>query len=271
MRNLILTLIIWIICFTAITIGVSLTYKWYRNLGIDIQISFNDVSGLVPNQSKIMYRGAEIGTVEAIDLNIQTGYPIVKARVRKQSKSLLANDSLFWIVRPEFALGSINNLSTIATGDYIALHPGSGKFVNEFVGLEDAPVEDKFNYGLKLLLRANSTAGIEIGSGVLYKDFQIGQVGEMGLSEDKKYVLITIYIDKQYTSVIRRNSYFGNISGFYADIHIFGGSKIALDSLRTLINGGIKVVTPNLNGPAVKNGCIFNMLSREQIAELEGN
>lgn len=271
MRNLILTLIIWTICFVAITIGVSLTYKWYKTLGADIYISFKDVAGLVPNQSKIMYRGAEIGTVETITLDLKTNYPIVKARINKQSKAMLGKGSLFWIVRPEFSLGEISNLSTIATGDYITLHPEPGEFTTNFIGLDDAPVENKFKAGLKILLRASSAAGIEVGSGVLYKDFQIGEVGEMGLSADKKFVLITIYIDKPYMNVIKRNSYFGNVSGFYADIHIFGGSKIILDSLRTLVSGGIKVVTPNLDAPTVKDGCSFTLLTREQLKELEDN
>lgn len=269
MRNLILTLIIWIICFTAITIGVSLTYKWYKHLGKDIYLNFTDVSGLVPNQSKIMYRGVEIGNVIDIDLNPHTGYPRVKARVTQQATKIIGKDSKFWVVRPEFGLGSISNLSTISTGDYIAVHPVPGAFTQEFNGLDEPPVENKFSSGLRLILKATSAPGIDIGSGVLYQDMQIGEVGEMGLSADRKYVLITIYIDKKYVDVIRKNSYFGNISGFHANIHIFGGSKITLNSLRTLVKGGIKVTTPNLNGSPVKNGDVFKMLSREELMELE--
>lgn len=269
MRNLILTLIIWIICFTAITIGASLTYKWYRHLGKDIYLNFTDVSGLVPHQSKIMYRGVEIGDVLEIDLNPHTGYPRIKARITQQATRIIGKDSQFWVVRPEFGLGSISNLSTISTGDYIAVHPVPGKFVHEYNGLDEAPVDHEFSSGLRLILKATSAAGIDIGSGVLYHDMQIGEVGTMGLSADRKYILITIYIDKKYVDVIRKNSYFGNISGFHADIHIFGGSKITLNSLRTLVKGGIKVETPNLKGAPVKNDEVFKMLDRDELKELE--
>src|SRR5690349_1352682 len=104
MRSIIVTLIIWIMCFTAITIGVSLTYKWYRQLGEDITITFTDVSGLVPNQSKIMYLGVDIGTINDIEIDLKTGKPTVTARISKQAMPLLGPKSKFWIVRPELGL-----------------------------------------------------------------------------------------------------------------------------------------------------------------------
>ncbi|HSX20258.1 MAG TPA: MlaD family protein [Gammaproteobacteria bacterium] len=269
MRNLILTLIIWMICFTAITIGVSLTYKWYRHLGKDIYIHFHDVSGLVPNQSKIMYRGVDIGTINEIELDLTTGNPRIRARIVKQAMPLLGPQSKFWVVSPEVSVGAVHNLSTISTGDYVAVFPIPGKFTEEFYGLAEAPVDHKFSAGLRVVLKANDATGIEVGSEILYHDLSIGEVGEMGLSDDGKKVMITVYIDKPYVKVIRTNSYFANVSGFYADINIFTGSKITLDSIRTLIRGGIKVVTPDFKCPLAKDGDIFKMLSREQYNALE--
>lgn len=267
MRDLILTLIIWIICFTAITVGVSMSYKIYKHRGKDVYITFEDVSGLVPTQSKVMFRGAEIGTVNDITLDLKTGYPVVKARIVQYFLPMLGKDSNFWIVRPEFGIGEIQNLSAISTGDYISVNPVPGQFVNHFIGLDESPVEDQYEAGLKIVLKADSAEGVDIGSSVLYRDLEIGLVGDMGLSKDKKSVLITLYIDKPYVNVIRKNSYFGNVSGFHASIHIFGGSEIGLNSLRTLVKGGITVVTPNFVCPVAKNGETFIMLNRKQFEE----
>jgi paraquat-inducible protein B len=268
MRNLILTLMIWVICFTGITVGASLSYTWYKNRGKNICISFKEVDGLVPDQSKIMFKGVQIGTVHDINLDLKTGDPIVVARIDKEPAKLIGKNSSFWIVRPEIGLGEIRNLSAIATGDYIEVNPVPGEDADHFVALEDDPVQEKFESGLKIILKSSSSAGIEVGSKILYRDFKIGQVGDMDLSKTKRYVLITVYIDKLYTDVIRKNSSFANVSGFHASIHIFGGSEISLNSLDSLINGAITVTTPNFNSAPAKNNDIFPLLTKEEYVEL---
>lgn len=271
MRNLILTLMIWIICFTAITFGVSLTYSWYKNRGKDIFINFKDVAGLIPDQSKIMYLGVEIGKVVELRLNEDSMLPIVKARITSRSAKIIGKNSEFWIVRPELSLGSVRNLGAIATGDYIAVNPIKGDFSKTFIGLDADPVDEQFEDGLRIFVKSNTAAGIEVGSAVLFRDVQIGEVGHMDLSKDRRSVIIKIYIDDAYNNVIRKNSYFANISGFHASINLFSGSEISLNSIRTLIKGGITVVTPNLNSMPAKNGDTFTMLTQEQFQALQDN
>lgn len=269
MRNLMLTLIIWMICFTAVTVGISLTYKWYKNIGKNVTITFNDVSGLVPNQSKILYLGVQIGDINSIALDPETGRPIVHAKINKHAIQLLGANSKFWIVSPEFGLGEIENLSTIATGNYIAVNPIPGPITDKYVGLDLPPVDNEFAATLTIKLKANSAPGVEPGSAILYRDLQIGEVGNMGLSKDRKHVLITIYINAPYADVIRKNSYFANISGFHASIHIFGGSEISLNSIRTLVKGGIAVTSPDPQGPPAKDNDVFKLLSREELQALQ--
>ncbi len=269
MRNLILTLMIWIICFTAITFGISLTYSWYKNSGKDIYINFKDVAGLIPNQSKIMYLGVVIGKVVDMKLDDDTMLPIVKARISRRSANIIGKNSEFWIVRPELSLGSVRNLGAIATGDYIAVNPIKGDFSKTFIGLDADPVDEQFEDGLRIILKSETAAGIEVGSAVLYRDVQIGEVGNMDLSKDRRNVLIKIYIDDAYNNVIRKNSYFVNISGFHASIHLFGGSEISLNSIRTLIKGGITVITPDMKSNSAREGDMFKLLTQEQYQALK--
>jgi paraquat-inducible protein B len=269
MRDLILTLIIWIICFTAITAGVSLSYSWYKNRGADIYINFDNVEGIMPNNSKIMYLGVQIGSVKKIHLNSETGLPVVTARISKQFEKFLGPKSSFWIVRPELALAGVRNLGTIASGNYIGVNPVPGDFTRKFTALEDAPTDTSSSNGMHLLLKAESAKGIEIGSAILYHGLQIGQVDKLSLSLDKRSVIVQVYIDNDYTSVIRKNSYFGNVSGFHASIHLLTGSEIHMNSFRTLINGAIEVVTPSFNEHTVTENYTFNLLNEEEFANLQ--
>jgi paraquat-inducible protein B len=268
MRNLILTLIIWIICFTAITASVSLTYSWYKNRGTDIHIHFKDVDGLIPNHSKIMYLGVQIGKITNIVLDIETGYPKVIARVSKQMMQTLGEDSNFWMVQPKLGLDSIRNLETIASGNYITVEPVPGNFKNEFIALENNPIDIKFRLGLCLTLKADSAAGIEAGSEILYHDVAIGQVGSIKLADDKESVLIVAHIEKEYKSVITKDSFFGNISGFHASINLLSGSEISMHSFKSLVKGAIKVITPDLKAPKVKNHHVFNLLKAAEFKAL---
>lgn len=268
MRNLILTLMIWIVCFTAITVGASLSYSWYKNRGENMTIRFKNVDGLVPNQSKVVYKGVQIGSVTDIKIDLTNGDPVIAVRIDKEPAKIIGKKSSFWIVRPEIGLGEIRNLSAIATGDYIEVNPVPGDKPEFFVGLNDDPVQEKFENSLKIVLKTNSAAGLAVGSDVLYRDFKIGQIGEMELSKDKRFILLNVYIDQKYSQVVRKNSYFANISGFHASLHIFGGSEISLNSLNTLINGGITVTTPNFHAPAARNNDVYTLLTKQEQAEL---
>ena len=271
MRNLLITLTIWMICFTAITAGVVLTYNWYKDRGPVIRIAAQDAAGLAPGESKIMYRGVQVGLVTQIRLDPNYSGVIIYARMSKQVEKMLGKDSKFWIVRPEFGLDRISNLSAIATGDYIAVDPVVGEFTRDFKTLKQPPIEHpKLATGLRLELRTSALGGISEESQILYRGFQIGNVWGIDLTEDKKEVKITCYVYEEYADVIRKNSYFANISGFHANLHIFGTSKIGLDSLHTLLNGGITVITPSLSGPVAKNGDVYRILTAEQYQDMQG-
>lgn len=269
MRNLILTLLIWTICFAGITVGASLCYDWYRQQGFNVQIKFTEVGGLIPNQSKVMFRGVQVGTVHTIKFDQGTEQPIVVARISKDIRDMVGEKSQFWIVRPEFGLGHVNNLSTIATGDYIAIDPIKGNPGKVFNGFTEQPPDEMA--GLRLRLNASSVSGLEVGSRILYRGLKIGEIGEMSLHKDKRFIRMTIYIEKKYASVIRRNSYFSNVSGFHANLSVFGTSHLNMDSLGTLVNGGVQVTTPNFNSAQAKQDDTFCLLTVEQMNELEDN
>jgi paraquat-inducible protein B len=260
---------IWILAFTAITAGIILSYDWYRQHGVEIQITFNDASGLVPGQSKIIYRGVAIGTVREIVLN-SDGSPILKARISKRASKMLGKGSKFWIVRPELGLNGVKNLGAISTGNYVAIDPVAGPTTYQFYGLEHEPNEDEDGLHrefLHIVLRAKAVSGISSGTPILYKGLNIGEVTSLSVAKDLRTILIKVIIAKEYKNLIRKSSYFGNVSGFHTSFHLFGGSNIDVDSVKTLLIGGISLFTPNLAVAPARNGDVFNMLTPEEMRE----
>jgi len=269
MTKIIVTLIIWIVCLSIIVVGAALTYTWYKNLGPIIKISFKDGDDLIPDQSHIRFRGVEVGIIKAIEYDQASNRIIISARITRQAMKYLGKDSQFWIVKPRLSFDQVSNLSTLVTGDYIAVNPIKGSFVNNFIGLEEPPINPDLASSLKIYLRSNELEGLTEESPILYHGLQIGEIGAMGLTQDKRAVLITAYIYKQFANVVRRNSTFANISGLHASFHLFGGSHFDMESIRTLMRGGISVTTPNFNLSQAKVGDVFGVLTAAQVRELE--
>lgn len=270
MRRITLTLIIWAFCFASITAGAVLTYHWFQNRGPLITIKINDASGLMPGQSKIIFRGAQLGVIKTIKLDHDSDSLLIVARMDKQSQSFLGPDTKFWLVHPELELDEISNLSAIATGNYIGVLPSKGKFTSHFNAIDDEPVDPLTEAGLRIVLTTCNLSGISDDSAILYRGLEVGKVGKIDLSADRRQAIVTAYIYKQYSDIVRTSSYFANVSGFHANISIFGSSGLGMDSLQTLVAGGIMLKTPDLSAPRVKDGTRFKILTKEQLAQLEG-
>lgn len=269
MRRITLTLIIWTFCFASITAGAVLTYRWFHNRGPLITIKIDDASGLMPGQSKILFRGAQLGVIKTIKLDEESDNLVITARMDRQAEDFLGPDTKFWLVRPELDIDEISNLSAIATGNYIGILPSKGKFTSEFQAMQTEPVDQNAASGLRIVLTSCNLSGISDDSAILYRGLEIGKVGKIDLSADRKLALVTVYIYPEYSDVVRTSSYFANVSGFHANISIFGSSGLSMDSLHTLVAGGITVKTPDLSAPRVKDGARFKILTKEQVARLE--
>ncbi len=270
-KKFITTLLVWIVCLIAITSSVVLMYQWHKNRGVVIQIRFDDASGLVPLQSKIMYVGVQIGLIEDIIMDPNSTDPLVIARVSRQVAKMLGPESKFWVIRAQLGIGNIANLSTITTGDYIALQPVQGAATRKFVGLEHGPVDQIIHEGIAISLSTTNASGLNVAGPILYRGVQIGHIDSMRLAKNLSTVKVIAHIDKEYVGVIRKDTYFANVSGFHASLHVFGASKISMDSFKTLVSGGINAYTPSLNSPKACNGDSFKLLTNEQFQAMHDN
>lgn len=271
MRNLVLTLMIWVLAFTAITAGVLLSYNWYKEQGSEISIQFEDASGLVPGQSKLLYRGVQVGTVKGIVLDDPYGDPVLHIRVQKNVAAMFGKDSKFWVVRPHLGLGQVRNLSAISTGDYVSVEPAKGDVTTHFIGSEEEPIDPLHADGLQLTLKASSVNGVNLGTAIEYHGLKIGEVGGLSLANDNRTILIHLTIDKRYSRVVRKGSYFGNISGFHTSLQLFGENNIDVNSLNTLVSGAISVFTPDLRAPLAQDGAVYWMMNPAELRAKRGD
>lgn len=259
---------IWILPFIAICLCSWLVYDHYTNSDIEISLYFDDANGIIADKTHIITRGVQVGTVTNVEPDFEQGKVLVTAQIHRNLGGILLSDTLFWIVRPELSFSKITGLETIFGGNYIALQMGTkGKITSTFTGLETAPPIAKDTPGLHLTLKPHNLGSIQKGTGIYYRNIQIGSVQDYSLNGETD-ILVSVFIKPQYKHLIHTGSRFSEVSG----MTIAGklpDVKVQVESLSSLLKGGLLVHTPSqlANTPNAKNGDKFIVYSDIDAAE----
>ncbi|TKB11580.1 PqiB family protein [Desulforhopalus sp. IMCC35007] len=251
---------IWILPIVALCICISILYSSYKNAGEDITIFFADATGLTPGKTQVVTKGIPIGLVKKITPDLANHQIKATVKIDKEAVDYLVDDTLFWIVRPELSASSITGLDTILSGSYIGVQVGSSKkSQNTFKGLSSPPPVSSEAPGLHLQLRAETLGSIQAGTGIYYRNIEIGTVQNYTLERDQN-ILIDFFIEPKFAHLVREGSRFCNASG----IQLSGklpNIKLRVESLASLLKGGILLHTPDQlqDSPQVINGHIFSL------------
>ncbi len=253
----------WLVPVVAAIVAGYLVYDRMRQAGPTITIACTDGDGVKVGQTEIHYRGVPIGEVREINLNDDHSRVVVSARLRRSAASIAREDSVFWIVRPQVGPASISGLSTVLTGPYIQVLPGTGKTQTFFTGV-DHPSPPLNRRGLKIVLATAHLASVRNGSPIYYRGIEVGTVVEARLSRDATTAHVDAFIDHPHTRLVTIGSRFWSVSGLDVRVGLFKGLDISLESLRSLAVGGVAFATPEAGGPPAKAGTIFVLHERPE-------
>lgn len=239
--------VIWMIPFTALLIGAWIAWlSWYEQ-GPTITITFQDAEGLKKGKSKIRYRSIDLGTVTDMELSDDRRHVVVTAELEKGADDYLSPNTRFWVVKPQIGLNRISGLQTLLSGSYIAMDihssepGGSGK--REFAGLETAPEVTVDTPGKRFRLQADKRGSISPGNPVYFRNIKTGIVTDVELDPNTRKVNFQIFINEPYTQLVSKNTVFWDAGGFSAKLGA-GGVEVEMESLETLISGGIAFGLP---------------------------
>ena len=137
-----------------------------------------------------------------------------------------------------------------------------------FVGLEEPPVLGGGPEDLELVLEAVDRSGMRPGGVVTYRGLAIGTVEEVDLADDARRILARVVIQARYAPLVRTNSRFWSTSGLGVEIGL-RGLRADLESLETLVAGGIGLATPNRPGEPATDGSRFTLHERAEDDWLE--
>ena len=125
----------------------------------------------------------------------------------------------------------------------------------QFKGLTKPPAFRNFD-GLNLIVQVPELGSLMKGSPVFYRQVPVGNVTNFDLPAVGQHVNVFVNIHPEYTSYVRADSEFENISGVRMDLSLFGGLKIRAESLETIVGGGLSFTSP-ANSPKAASGAVF--------------
>lgn len=261
--------LIWIVPFAAACASAWFLFDRYQGMGPEIRIRFVDVGGVKPGETPVEYRGVPVGLVQSVGLSEDLKNAVLTVRLQRSAESLAKKGSRFWLVRPELGQESISGLGTIFSGPYLDVQPGEGPPERDFEGLAKAPLSPT-EAGLRLRVSASHMGTVSIGSPVYFRGVRVGNVERISLSKDATRAEAHVVIAKPYASLVRRESRFWRVAGADVRGSLFGGVDVKVESLRSLVLGGISFATPDDAGSkGVPAGADFDLADEPKKEWLE--
>jgi len=249
-------LLIWLVPIFAAVMAGDYFYDLFQERGLQISLTFSDANGLKAGQSKVMHLGVDIGRVADIRLSPDQKHVVVRVDLQRSAESFAEKGATYWVVRPEISTQSISGLGTVLSGPFIDSNPGTGETQKEFTGLDRAPptVED----GLRIVLKAPRLEHLQPDTPVYFRGIEVGTIEDVQLSDDAASVNVGAFIRSRYSPLVKSNSEFWVVSAVDFKGGLFTGIQMKVESLRSLLSGGIAFATPEKNmGEQAQNGSEF--------------
>src|SRR4051812_3546552 len=196
-----------------------------------------------------------MGVVQRIVLTPDRKRVQVTVRMTREAEPLLTQGTEFWVVRPRFFAGSISGLQTLVSGSYIDMSPGpeGATAKRDFTGLENPPVLLSDVPGRTFLLKAERLGSISLGSPVLFRDLDVGEVLGWDVGEMARSVTIHVFVRDPFDKYVRDASRFWNASGASVELGPTG-LRFEAESLRAVLLGGIAFETPDDASAGAESG-----------------
>ena len=259
--------LVWIVPIAALVVSLWATWQNYADRGTLITISFENTAGVTAGETRIKFRDVVVGEVEGVEFSEGLSEVLVHARIDKSVAPYLDDDAQFWIVRPDVSVRGITGLETVLSGVFIEGNwdTVAGVTQSNFKGLERPNLTRASQKGVRVVLRAEDGGSIAAGAPVLHKGIEVGYLETPELSQDGSHVIVNAFIESPFDRWITSSTRFWDTSGFSISLGA-GGIALDVNSLASLIEGGIAFDTLVSGGQPIEDGDSFDIFANQQSA-----
>jgi len=260
---------IWIVPIVAVLLGLWMVYYTLSSEGPSITIRFNTADGIEAGKTKVKSRNVELGVVESVTLTEDLENVIVIARIEREAEALLRSDSQFWVVRARIGVGGVSGLSTLLSGGYIELNPGTADDpARKFIGLEQPPITRPGTAGVHFTLISARAGSVNTGDPVLHRGFSVGQIESAEFDFITDRMRYSVFVSAPYDGLVRTDSRFWNASGLSISA-TSQGISVRTGSLRTILEGGVEFASHETfeESAAIENDAVFTLFPSQAEAQ----
>ncbi|QDK39312.1 MlaD family protein [Bdellovibrio sp. NC01] len=247
---------IWFFPVVAFIITAVLMWRYFEGVGPKIKIYFDDGANIQAERTRITYRGVTIGMVNKVSISDDNKEVIAYATLQKDAEDFAVEGTKFWIVTPKVSIQGISGLETLIQGPYIATQPGKGAKTKTFKGKLESESNDPLEDTVPYHLETTNVESINPGDSVTYRGMKIGSVTKVNLSKSAQTILVQINVQDKFVRLVRSNTVFWRKVGIQAKLGLFK-SEVKINSLDSIIHGGIDMFTPEPPGEISKWGSKF--------------
>jgi len=192
-----------------------------RNLddrpGLAVQIEFRDARGLRAGAG-VRYRGVTVGTVRAVSIGADGERAVASVLLDPPGAAQACVNSAFWIVTPRFsglASGSgVTGLDTLVRDAYVAFQTpverGSPMVAGSLIAGRERPpaaiepeaLEDVEHGDLLMSLLVPENHGLRVGSAVIFRGMQTGDVRSVELAADGTHVEVKLRVARRHRQTV---------------------------------------------------------------------
>lgn len=258
--------LVWLVPLAALLIALAVAWRAYSDRGPLVEIVFQNAAGIEAGQTQVRFRDVNVGMVERTELSDDLTRVVVGVRIDKEVAHFLDDSAKFWVVRPSVSAQGVSGIETVISGVYIGAYWDDqiGARKESFVGLESAPLTPGGQSGLRVRLRAPDGGSMTVGAPVLYKRIEVGQIEKIDLTPGGD-VTIDLFINAPYSDRVTQGARFWNASGFSIELGA-GGASLNVDSLISLLRGGVSFDTVGSDLSPVEEGHEFELYASESAA-----
>ncbi len=244
---------VWLFPAIALAISAWLLSDYLRQKGTLVTVRFDDASGIQIEKTAVRFRGIPIGIVKDLYLSEDRKDVVAEILLRKSAAEFAVEGTKFSLVVPKVSLQGISGLDTLLEGTYISALPGKldGAEKTDFKAAANSASTDTLDDTSAYFVDTTSVESVTSHDAVTYRGLRIGSVTKLILAKGGQSVRLQLNIENRYVHLIRTNTVFWRKIGIDAKLGLFH-SEIKVNSMDSIMNGGIEMATPSEAGPTAK-------------------
>jgi paraquat-inducible protein B len=186
---------IWAIPIAAAGIVSWLLVREFTRRGTDVVVTFTEAAQMKAQDTRVHYRGLEIGRVTSVELSKNRQDIVVHLDIDDSVEPDLTTGTRFYLVGAEPSLSDLSSLKSLFAGPSIEMVPGAGKPVRQFAGITGSPPPVLSASVPYHVLFEGNVGQLKRGAPVTLRGFTVGEVVGVNLSIDPERGTITTPVD----------------------------------------------------------------------------